>query len=152
MINYRFMWVEDYFHYKDWKDRQQEVFDNFNLLVIPPNKDAPKYFFNQQYRRIPQGIFPMPNFKRTLMLPATNLYALESHIKTRALNDEFVQFEKEPFKMMVVNELKKAETLKPIDNEVSLITNLQNIKQGLKSDYSDREILKTILLSLNFTD
>ena len=33
-----------------------------------------------------------------------------------------------------------------------MITNLQNIKQGLKSDYSDREILNTILLNMNFTD
>jgi len=54
--------------------------------------------------------------------------------------------------MMVFNELKKAETLKPIDNEVSFITNLQNIKQGLKSNYSDKEILNTILLNLNFTE
>lgn len=54
--------------------------------------------------------------------------------------------------MMVVNEFKKSETLKPIDQDVSMITNLQNIKQGLKADYSDREILNTILLNLNFTD
>lgn len=40
------MWVDDYFHYKDWQEKQQEVFDNFNLLVVPPHKDAPKYFFD----------------------------------------------------------------------------------------------------------
>lgn len=61
-------------------------------------------------------------------------------------------FEKEPFKLMVLNEIKKSESLKPIDAEVSMITNLQNIKQGLKSDYSDKEILNTILLNLNFTE
>ncbi len=33
-----------------------------------------------------------------------------------------------------------------------MITNLQNIKQGLKSDYSDKEILNTILVNMNFTD
>lgn len=54
--------------------------------------------------------------------------------------------------MMVLKELKKAETLKPIDNETSMITNLQNIKQGLKADFTDKEILNTILLNLNFTD
>jgi hypothetical protein len=35
MINQRFMWVEDYFHYDDWRAKQKEVFDNFNLLVVP---------------------------------------------------------------------------------------------------------------------
>lgn len=54
--------------------------------------------------------------------------------------------------MMVINELKKAETLSPIDEDTSMITNLQNIKQGLKSDYSDKEILNTILTNMNFTD
>ena len=61
-------------------------------------------------------------------------------------------FEKEPYKLMVVNELKKAEKLQPIDSEVSMITNLQNIKQGLKSDYTDQEILNVVLLNLSFTD
>lgn len=67
-------------------------------------------------------------------------------------HDDFINFEKDPYKMMVINELKKSETLSPIDNDTSMITNLQNIKQGLKSDYSDREILNNILLNLNFTD
>lgn len=34
------MWVDDYFHYDDWKAKQQAVFDNFNLLTIPRHKDA----------------------------------------------------------------------------------------------------------------
>ncbi len=72
--------------------------------------------------------------------------------KTKGVHDSLVLYEKEPFKMMVLTELKKAETLKPIDNEVSMITNLQNLKQGLKSDFSDRDILNTILLNLSFTD
>lgn len=29
------MWVDDYFHYNDWEDSQKEVFDGFNLLVVP---------------------------------------------------------------------------------------------------------------------
>ena len=53
--------------------------------------------------------------------------------------------------MMVLNELKKADTLAPLTKEVSFITNLQNIKQSLKSDYSDAEILK-VVLNLNFTE
>jgi hypothetical protein len=84
------------------------------------------------------------------MLPAANnsvtgLLSSKNH-------DDFVLFEKEPYKMMVINELKKAETLSAIDEDTSMITNLQNIKQGLKSDYSDKEILNTILINMNFTD
>lgn len=43
-------------------------------------------------------------------------------------NDEFTLFEKDPYKMMVINELKKSEKLQPIKDDVSMITNLQNIK------------------------
>lgn len=153
MINQRFMWVEDYFHYDDWRAKQKQVFDNFNLLVVPNEaQDAHKFFFDKDHhhRRIPQGVFPYPNHKRQLMMPSTNntvtqLLASKNH-------DDFVMFEKEPYKMMVINELKKAESLAPIDEDTSFITNLQNIKQGLKSDYSDKEILNTILVNMNFTE
>jgi hypothetical protein len=33
-----------------------------------------------------------------------------------------------------------------------MITNLQNVKQGLKSDFSDKEILNTVLVNMGFTD
>ena len=86
------------------------------------------------------------------MLPAAN-HTLNDILRPGSENhDELIQFEKEPHKMMVLAELKKAESLLPIDDDTSMITNLQNIKQGLKSDYSDKEILNTILLNLNFTD
>jgi len=84
------------------------------------------------------------------MLPAANSAA--SDLMRNPKHDSFVLFEKEPYKMMIINELKKSEKLAPIDTEVSMITNLQNVKQGLKSDYSDKEILNIILLNLNFTD
>lgn len=67
-------------------------------------------------------------------------------------NDELALFAKEPLKMMILKELKKSEKLLPVNDKVRMITNLQNIKQGLKADYSDRELLSTILLNLNFTD
>lgn len=152
LINQRFMWVDDYFHYSDWKAKQQEVFDNFNLLQMPLKEAEDKYFFeSHQARRVPQGVFPYPNHKRKLMLPVANHSLTQDFLRNKH-HDEYVLFEKEPFKMMVVNELKKAETLAPIDDDTSMITNLQNIKQGLKSDYTDKEILNTILLNLSFTD
>ena len=42
--------------------------------------------------------------------------------------------------------------MQPISNDVSFLTNLQNLKQGLKQDYSDKEILDLILGNAQFTD
>ncbi|CDW84758.1 UNKNOWN [Stylonychia lemnae] len=153
MINQRFMWVQDYFHYQDWQQKQKAVFDNFNLLQIPLHKDQHKFFFEKDYhhRRIPQGVFPHPNHKRQVLKPHAQVYELEL-ARQKGQNDEMVLFEKEPFKMMILKEFQKIETQKPIDQETSMITNLQNIKQGLKSDYSDKEILNIVLLNLNFTE
>lgn len=156
LLNQRFLWVDDYFHYDDWRAKQKSVFDNFNLLVIPTTDlQQQKYFYDKSInnRRVPQGVFPYPTHKRQLMLPATNNSVgeiLRGADKLAA--DEYVLFEKEPYKMMVVQELQKAETLASIDEDTSMITNLQNLKQGLKSDYSDKEILNTILLNMNFTE
>ena len=40
----------------------------------------------------------------------------------------------------------------PLTAEVEMMTNLQNVKQGLKADCSDKEIAKTILQNLDFVD
>lgn len=120
------MWVEDYFHYKDWQEAQQQTYDNFNLLVIPQQSDsAPKYFFDKDnyQRRIPTGVFPNPMQKRHIMQPHAPQLGLDVGMKS-GVHDELVLFEKEPYKMMVLKELQKAETLKPIEPEVSMITNL----------------------------
>ena len=37
------MWLDDYFHYADWKAKQQNTFDSFNLLVMPSTPDEFKY-------------------------------------------------------------------------------------------------------------
>lgn len=84
------------------------------------------------------------------MLPAANHTLVD--VLSKPLHDDYVRFEKEPMKMMVINELGKSQTLKPIDDDTSMITNLLNIKQGLKSDYSDSEIITTILSNLSFTE
>lgn len=97
------MWVDDYFHYDDWRAKQKQVFDNFNLLVIPSyNQDGNKFFFDQDNhnRRIPQGVFPYPNHKRQVMLPSTNNTVKE--LVQGKHNDDYVLFEKEPYKMMVI--------------------------------------------------
>ena len=49
------MWVDDYFHYDDWEETQKEVFDGFNLLVVPRQDDEFKYFYDREsnHRIIP---------------------------------------------------------------------------------------------------
>ncbi len=59
------------------------------------------------------------------MLPATNNSVAEIlRGADKLAADEYVLFEKEPYKMMVVQELKKSETLASIDEDTSMITNL----------------------------
>lgn len=121
-------------------------------MPTAPTSEQNKFFFDQDShsRRIPQGVFPYPTHKRQLMLPAANHTLVE--VLSQPLHDDYVKYEKEPMKMMVINELGKSQTLKPIDDDTSIITNLLNIKQGLKSDYSDSEIINTILSNLSFTE
>jgi len=35
LLNQKFMWVDDYFHYEDWEQQMKETYDSFNLLVVP---------------------------------------------------------------------------------------------------------------------
>jgi hypothetical protein len=69
LINQRFQWVDDYFHYQDWAARLKEVYDSFNLMVIPRKEGDFKYFYDRanHQRIVPQGIFPPPNHKRTIL-------------------------------------------------------------------------------------
>lgn len=146
------MWVDDYFHYQDWETSMREAYDSFNLLVVPRKQGDYKYFYNLgTHRRIvPQGIFPPPNGKRTI---------LQAHMNDHAFAlgqldgpDNLSEMEKEPMQLLVLKELKKAQGLKQVDNELSFVTNLSNIKQGLKQDYSDKEILRLMLANGSFTD
>jgi hypothetical protein len=79
--------------------------------VIPPHKDEGKYFYDREnnHRRIPKGIFPFPNHKREIIQPNANKFA--SFLVDKEGNDPFTLFEKEPYKVMVLNELKKSEKL-----------------------------------------
>jgi len=71
IINQKFMWNEDYFHYSDWETALKETFDSFNLLVVPKNDGDFKYFYDRasNQRIVPQGIFPSPNHKRSILEP-----------------------------------------------------------------------------------
>lgn len=106
LINQRFMWLDDYFHYSDWEKAQREVFDSFNLLVAPRKEGEFKYYYDRGTRQriVPQGIFPPPNHKRVVLDPAVNKYASELLERTKDGNDALHLFEKDPYKMMVLKE------------------------------------------------
>jgi len=62
----------------------------------------------------------------------------------------FARFDADLIEDMLAGEMQQE--MKPISSELEMITNLQNIKQGLKADFSDAEIIKTVLLNLDFTE
>lgn len=55
-------------------------------------------------------------------------------------------------KFMRDNELKKMKELREITPDVSMMCNLQNIKQGLKSDFDDKQLSDLIFNKLEFTE
>ena len=67
MLRRSFMTFEDYHHYSDWQEVMTNTYDQFNMLQMPHNKKEIKYYFDEEQhkRRIPKGIFPHPDFKRT---------------------------------------------------------------------------------------
>ena len=67
-------------------------------------------------------------------------------------NDRYAKFEKDPMKFMRENELKKMKELREITPDISMICNLQNLKQGLKSDYDDKQLADLPFNKFNFTN
>lgn len=98
-------------------------------------------------RILPEGIFPPPNNKRTIITPHFNNQLIQQE-----RGDVLQQFEREPYKMMVKKELAKSDTLKAQTKNISFITNLTNIKHGIKCDYSDAQLMDLLFKNLNFTD
>jgi len=50
------------------------------------------------------------------------------------------------------NELKQMKTYKNITPEVSMICNLQNIKQSMKSELNDKQLANMLFNKFEFTD
>ena len=125
----------------------EETYDNFNMLTIAPKKEKAKYFFDERLhnRRIPVGIIPNPNSIREPVSLPNRL--VEN--KKKSHNDKFVKFEADPHRDMINRE--KVQQLKPITSDVSMICNLQNMKQGMKSDFTD-VVLTHTLMNLEFID
>lgn len=152
LINQKFMWVDDYFHYRDWQKAMTDTFDSFNLFLLPTQNNSFKYFYNKgtMARIIPQGIFPNPLHKREIKTKPVSQYM--SQLTTTANLDELNEMQRNPLKLLVSKELQRSTTLKEYDRDMSFMVNLQNIKQGLKADYTDDEILALICVNTHFTD
>ena len=107
-VNQRFMWVDDYFHYKDWEEKMKDTYDSFNLLEVPKKKNEYKYFFDRgnHQRIIPNFILPNPNDKRVIMQATFPEFNKQLSDSTDAGNGDVLnQFEKDPFKIMINKEL-----------------------------------------------
>lgn len=53
---------------------------------------------------------------------------------------------------MVQNELARSKWLGLVSDDISFMTNLQNMKQSLKRDFSDAQLMDLVLKDLKVTD
>ena len=111
------MWNDDYFNYKDWEVSMKEVFDSFNLLIVPRKENETKFYYDRanNQRIVPQGIFPNPNEKRSILEPRLSEFTKSVDDHAQAGYDALTQFEKDPLKMMVHKEQQRSLLLDDID-------------------------------------
>ena len=145
LVSPKFIKHGSYHHYDDWKELQKRCYDQFNLMELKENEFKVNHDPMDYNRIVPKGIYPLPNHKRIVMEPFKAMSELPSGA------DKFNKFEKDPMAYMVSQELEIAKGMQEITPEVSMITNLQNMKYGLLSDSSDAEICEK-LLNMNFID
>lgn len=151
LLNQRFLWYESYHHYDDWKSTMTAAFDQFNLLEIPSEKkDQAKLFFKDysMNRRIPQGVFPDAKSPRFVLRHQDTTPELAKALKA----DDYTKYERSPMASMVEAELERNAQCQQISVDLKVLTNLQNIKHGLKSDATDHQICDLLFAKLTFTD
>lgn len=103
MINHRFMWVDDYFHYADWEQLQRATYDSFNLMPLPRKEGETKYFYDKKSHRriIPEGIFPPPTHKRVILRKEVEPFNLEQQKMAKMGASEMNLYERDPYKSMI---------------------------------------------------
>ena len=155
LMNQKFLHHARYHHYADWETKMKDAYDQFNLMELP-NEDKESsalYFAETQFkRRIPKGIFPNAAGPRTILSPPGS--QLESQNERASLHDPMTKYERSPMDAMVKEELQRNAALngKILSKELQTITNLQNIKQSMKSDLPDQTICDYLFNKLSFTD
>ena len=120
-----------------------ETFDQFSLMQINDTGIKINNDPADHNRKVPKGIFPLPNQKREI-LRSPGSKASESVRLNHT--DRFTNFEADPHRYMLEKELEISKNLKELTPAVSLITNLQNIKQALLADCSDKDLCSKVLL------
>ena len=155
LLNQKFLWYESYHHYSDWENKMTEAYDQFNLLELPQgSKNDPSFYFQDRdfMRRVPRGIFPCAKSPRAVLRPPSAIEVSSREASSQI--DPFSKFERSPMQTMVKNELARNTELisKGVTNEMTTISNLQNIKHSLKSDATDHKICDWLFNKLSFTD
>jgi hypothetical protein len=160
MINEKFMFVEDYFHYKDWEEKLRREYDSLNLMINPKLNDLLFYSRNSKasMARFPTGIFPDPKGKRKPSSQFVKAISTKSELRgaiNQPLNakskDKYALFLKNPEQFILERELEKGKWKEEVNSEIEMIVNLQNIKNGLKKECSVKEIVNKVL-SMEFIE
>ena len=133
------MWNSNYFKYKRWEDHLRAAYDQLNLLILPD--PHPQSFYFSTGRKVPHGIFPDPNHFRGI----TKNQQFRMQNAKYTSDQEDVKFLRSPMENMLNNELNKNKRAGIIGTEVKLMVNLLNLQNGMKLNYSDEEIIDTIL-------
>jgi len=157
LLNNNHMWMVDYNPYADWEVELKKNYDNFNYYINNDQNKRNKYLFNNHplgNRNVPTGIFPNPNYIRKIKVPLT-----EMKTNINSLNEVSTSYEDElmNYKNMHENLIRKEVLEKNkilpsrVSPEISLKVSLLNLRNSLKKNFSDNQILDFIS-KLNFVD
>ena len=145
-INHNFMLQNNYCPYEDWNNLLKENYDLFNYSNLNTSLDFK--FNNTQfnYRNLPKGIFPHPT-------NLTKLNKLNVNLNPNNQYEEALLRHKYKKELMLSEETQRNRILasRPIPKEISMIVNILNIVQGIKSTIKN-ENLFSFLGNLNLVD
>ena len=151
-INNNFMWFGGFNSYADWEEELKTVYDNLNYFV---ENSKNKFLFNSHKlgnRNVPQGIFPHPNKFREMKKPAYEINQIEGKNSYELELKKYANLNEQ----IIMEEIKKNGEQSSISNtllteEISLKVNLLNIKNSLKQNLNDDQIIK-FLTNFEFID
>jgi hypothetical protein len=141
LLNNNYLWFKDYNTYSDWEVELRSNYDNFNYF-IEENKN--KYLYNSHKlgnRNVPFGIFPHPtNFRKLTQINS------EKEFSSSSYENELKKY-KDYSKYLIANELEKNKEFAESRNtnpELMMKVNLLNVKNALKQNLTDNQIVKFI--------
>ena len=150
LINNNFMWLGEFNPYEDWEEELKTVYDNFNYFV---ENSSNKFLFNSHHlgnRNVPKGIFPHPNKFRKIKKPVYEIHQIEAKNEYELELKKYANYTEH----LIIEEIKKNEShtdVSKLSEEISLKVNLLNIRNSLKQNYKDDQIIKFIT-NFDFVD